>query len=175
MFFLATVDTEGCPTVSYKGGDSGFIRVVDEKTLIFPSYDGNGMYMSMGNIESSGEVGLLFIDFEKPNRMRLQGRAELSRDPALLAHFVEAQLVVKVIVRAVFVNCPRHVHRYDKVAPSRYVPRVAGETPVAGWKHVDQIQDALPERDAASVAAAGGKLRTSDEWVDMVVTGHPEA
>lgn len=175
MFFLATVDTEGRPTVSYKGGDPGFIRVVDEKTLIFPSYDGNGMYMSMGNIESGGEVGLLFIDFEKPNRMRLQGRAELSRDPALLAHFVEAQLVVKVTVHAVFANCPRYVHRYDKIAPSRYVPRVAEETPIAGWKHVDQIQDVLPERDAIKVAAAEGKLLTSDEWVGRVIAGDPRA
>jgi predicted pyridoxine 5'-phosphate oxidase superfamily flavin-nucleotide-binding protein len=175
MFFLATVDTDGRPTVSYKGGDPGFIRVIDQKTLIFPSYDGNGMYMSMGNIESRGEVGLLFIDFEKPNRMRLQGWAQLSRDPALLAHFVEAQLVVKVTVHAVFVNCPRYVHRYDKITPSRYVPRVAEETPVAGWKHVDQIQEVLPERDAIKVAAAGGKLLTSDEWVGRVVTGHPEA
>ena len=175
MFFLATVDTEGCPTVSYKGGDPGFIRVVDERTIIFPSYDGNGMYLSMGNIASRGEVGLLFIDFEKPNRMRLQGQAELSRDPALLAHFKEAELVVKVAVRAVFVNCPRYVHRYEKLAPSRYVPRAGGETPVAAWKRVDEIQDMLPARDVAKVAAAGGKLLTSEEWVGMVVAGDPEA
>ena len=101
LFFLATVDTDGCPAVSYKGGDPGFIRVVDETTIIFPSYDGNGMYLSMGNIESRGEVGLLFMDFEKPNRLRLQGRAELSRDPALLAHFKEAERVVRIAARSV--------------------------------------------------------------------------
>lgn len=175
MFFLATVDTEGCPTVSYKGGDPGFIRVVDETTIIFPSYDGNGMYLSMGNIESRGEVGLLFMDFEKPNRLRLQGQAELSRDPALLAHFKEAELVVRIAVRAVFVNCPRYVHRYEKVAASRYVPRAASETPVATWKRVDEIQATLPERDTAKVAAAGGRLLTSQEWIGMVIAGDPEA
>jgi uncharacterized protein len=175
MFFLATVDADGCPTVSYKGGDPGFVRVLDESTIIFPSYDGNGMYLSMGNIDSRGEVGLLFMDFEKPNRLRLQGKAGLSRDPALLAHFKEAELVVRVAVRAVFVNCPRYVHRYEKVAPSRYVPRAACETPVATWKRVEEIQDVLPERDAAKVAAAGDRLLTSEEWVGMIVSGHPEA
>jgi len=175
MFFLATVDIDGCPTVSYKGGDPGFIRVVDERTVIFPSYDGNGMYLSMGNIASRGEVGLLFMDFEKPNRLRLQGRAELSRDPALLAHFKEAELVVKIAVRAVFVNCPRYVHRYEKIASSRYVPRAGIETPLCTWKRVDEIQEMLPERDAVKVAATGGKLLTTEEWIGMVVTGHPEA
>jgi hypothetical protein len=175
MFFLATVDAAGRPTVSYKGGDPGFVRVLDEKTVIFPSYDGNGMYLSMGNIDSRGEVGLLFMDFEKPNRMRLQGKAELSRDPALLACFKEAELVVRITVRAVFVNCPRYVHRYTKVAPSRYVPCATRETPVATWKRVDEMQDVLPERDIAKVAAAGARMLTSDEWIGMVVAGNPEA
>jgi predicted pyridoxine 5'-phosphate oxidase superfamily flavin-nucleotide-binding protein len=175
MVFFATVDAAGCPTVSYKGGDPGFIRVVDERTVIFPSYDSNGMYLSMGNIASRAEVGLLFMDFEKPNWLRLQGQAELSRDPALLGLYKEAELVVKVAVRAVFVNCPRYVHRYEKVAPSRYVPRDEAETPVCTWKRVDEMQEMLPDRDAAKVAALGGKLLTSDEWIGMVVTGHPEA
>ena len=48
MFFLSTIDAEGKPTVSYKGGDVGFIKVVDAKTIAFPSYDGNGMFLSMG-------------------------------------------------------------------------------------------------------------------------------
>ena len=49
MFFLATADAEGRPTCSYKGGEPGFVRVVDEHTLAFPNYDGNGMYLSTGN------------------------------------------------------------------------------------------------------------------------------
>src|SRR5450631_2536407 len=64
MFFLATVDDDGLPSCSYKGGDPGFVRVLDPGTLIFPSYDGNGMYLSMGNVLSNRKVGLLFIDFE---------------------------------------------------------------------------------------------------------------
>ena len=47
MFFLATADAEGRPTCSYKGGDPGFVRVLDERTLAFPGYDGNGMFLSL--------------------------------------------------------------------------------------------------------------------------------
>src|SRR5688572_9327111 len=77
MFFLATADAEGRPTCSYKGGDPGFVRVVDERTLAFPNYDGNGMYLSLGNTLVNPEVGLLFLDLEKGNRMRLDGTASI--------------------------------------------------------------------------------------------------
>ena len=77
MFFLTTIDHNDRPTVSYKGGSPGFVRVLDASTLLFPSCDGNGMYLSMGNISGNPEIGMLFIDFEKPFRLRAQGRAEL--------------------------------------------------------------------------------------------------
>ena len=66
MFFLATADEHGMPQCSYKGGDPGFVRVVDEHTLAFPSYDGNGMYLSLGNLLVNPQVGILFIDFAQP-------------------------------------------------------------------------------------------------------------
>ena len=50
MFFLATADDEGRPDCSYKGGDPGFVRVLDERTIAFPGYDGNGMFRSFGNL-----------------------------------------------------------------------------------------------------------------------------
>ena len=62
MFFLSSIDHQGRPTVSYKGGTPGFVRVLDATTIAFPSYDGNGMYMSMGNISANPEIGILFID-----------------------------------------------------------------------------------------------------------------
>ncbi len=174
MFFLATVDAAGRPTVSYKGGDPGFIQVIDESTLVFPSYDGNGMYLSMGNIASRSEVGLLLMDFEKPNRMRVQGQAELSRDAELLARYKEAELVVKVAVRVVFMNCPRYVHRYQKVRSSRYVPSHDCDTPLATWKRVDELQAVLPQRDAVKVEAAGGTL-SEQEWIGKIQVGAPDA
>ena len=77
MFFLATADEQGRTTCSYKGGDPGFVRVLDERTLAFPSYNGNGMYLSAGNMAMNPHVGLLFIDFEHADRMRVNGSASI--------------------------------------------------------------------------------------------------
>ena len=129
MFFLSTLDHRGRPTVSYKGGDAGFIKIVDDQTIAFPSYDGNGMYYSMGNLAGNPEVGILFIDFETPNRMRLQGCASIMPNDPLLAQYKEADLVVRVAITQTWVNCPRYIHRYQKIGQSRYVPRPESETP----------------------------------------------
>ncbi len=149
MFFLATADSDGVPTCSYKGGDPGFVRVVDERTLAFPCYDGNGMFLSMGNVAANPAVGLLFIDFVGGNRMRVQGRASLHLDDPLLAEYDGAQLVVRVAVTQVFPNCPRYIHRYRLVRRSSFVPRRGQRTPVPDWKRSDWACDYLPEDDPA--------------------------
>jgi hypothetical protein len=149
MFFLATVDGQGRANCSYKGGDPGFVRVVDPRTLAFPSYDGNGMYLSLGNVTETREVGLLFIDFEERKRLRLNGRATIDPDDPLLPTFREAQLVVRIAVREVFPNCPRYIHRYRLVERSRFVPRAECVTPVPAWKQSEWARDALPENDPA--------------------------
>ena len=59
FFFLSSVDHEGQPTVSFKGGATGFVKVIDETTIAFPSYDGNGMYYSLGNIRGDDKIGIL--------------------------------------------------------------------------------------------------------------------
>lgn len=164
MFFLSTVDSDGRPTVSYKGGDPGFVRVIDDRTIAFPSYDGNGMFLSMGNISGNEQVGLLFIDLEHPHRLRLQGAASIrAEDPLHEAH-PEADLIVRVTVSELFVNCPRYVHRYRKLAPSRFVPRAGQETPVPDWKRIDALQDVLPEADRRQVERGGGVL-SAEEYV----------
>ena len=163
MFFLATVDGSGQPTCSYKGGDPGFVKVVDPATLAFPSYDGNGMFLSMGNIRATARVGLLFIDFETPHRLRVQGTAAVREADPLLAAYPGADLVVRVAVSQVFVNCSRYVHRYQRVKASRYVPRAGCETPFAEWKRIDVVQEALPSRDAGKTAKAGGTI-TIEEY-----------
>ena len=111
MFFLATAGPDGWPDCSYKGGQPGFVQVTDERTLAFPSYDGNGMFRSLGNVVLNPKVGLLFIDFEQPNRMRINGTATLHDDPDLLEGFEGAQLVVKVHAERIFPNCPRYIHK----------------------------------------------------------------
>jgi predicted pyridoxine 5'-phosphate oxidase superfamily flavin-nucleotide-binding protein len=149
MFFLATVDPDGRPNCSYKGGDPGFVRVVDQRTLAFPNYDGNGMYLSMGNAVATGAVGMLFIDFERRHRMRVNGTATVVDDDELMAAYPQAQFVVHVQVREVFPNCPRYIHRYQLVERSRFVPRKAEKTPVPDWKRADWACDVLPEGDPA--------------------------
>jgi predicted pyridoxine 5'-phosphate oxidase superfamily flavin-nucleotide-binding protein len=162
MFFLSTIDHQGRPTVSYKGGDPGFVRVLDNKTVAFPCYDGNGMFYSMGNLLGNQQVGMLFIDFEKPHRLRLQGIAGVSDDDPLLPEYAEAQLIVRVTVTEIFRNCPRYVHHYKKIEPSKFVPRATGETPIAPWKRVDDIQAVLPARDRARVEREGGLISRAE-------------
>jgi predicted pyridoxine 5'-phosphate oxidase superfamily flavin-nucleotide-binding protein len=150
MFFLATADEEGKPQCSYKGGDPGFVRVLDERTIAFPVYDGNGMYLSAGNVLLNPHVGLLFIDFESRKRLRLNGIASVADDDPLLAAYPEAQMVVRVQATEVFPNCPRYIHEYRLVSRSRFVPRADCETPVPQWKRSDWASDVLPSGDPAA-------------------------
>lgn len=169
MFFLTSVDHKGRPTVSYKGGTPGFVKVLDATTLIFPSYDGNGMYLSMGNMSANPEIGMLFIDFEKPFRLRLQGRAEVVVAGPELAHFKDAEMAVKISVHETWMNCPRYVHRYSKVESSRYAPGVESETPFCEWKRIDALQDVVRKSERETVEKIG--TTTIDDWMGKVITG----
>ena len=151
MFFLATSDAQNRPQCSYKGGEPGFVRVLDEQTVAFPNYDGNGMYLSMGNLAVNPHVGMLFIDFvsARPSRLRLNGIASIDAHDELIAHYPEAQFVVLVRATQVFPNCPRYIHRMALVERSRFVPRANRETPVPDWKRTDWACDVLPAGDPA--------------------------
>ena len=150
MLFLATADAAGRPQCSYKGGEPGFVRVVDEHTIAFPNYDGNGMYLSAGNALVNPHVGLLFISFEERKRMRLNGIAEHVGDDPLLAKFPEAQFLWRVRATEVFPNCPRYIHRYELVERSRFVPKAGCETPVPEWKQREWAHDVLAADDPAN-------------------------
>jgi predicted pyridoxine 5'-phosphate oxidase superfamily flavin-nucleotide-binding protein len=149
MFFIATTDEDGRPQCSYKGGDPGFVRVLDERTIAFPVYDGNGMYLTAGNVLAHGQVGLLFIDFEGRKRLRLNGTASVDDADPLVADYPEAQLVVRVTATEVFPNCPRYIHEYRLVQRSRFVPRAECDTPVPSWKQREWAHDVLPAGDPA--------------------------
>ena len=146
MFFLATADAEGRPDCSYKGGLPGFVRVLDRRTLAFPSYDGNGMFKSLGNALANPHVGLLFIDFERPNRLRVNGVASVSADDPLLAQCEGAQLIVRVTAERIFPNCPRYIHRMQVVEMSPYAPCEGKVPPVPAWKTFPQFKDVLPRK-----------------------------
>jgi len=149
MFFIATADAEGRPNCSYKGGAPGFVRVLDERTLAFPGYDGNGMFVSAGNVLVNAEVGLLFISFERQRRLRLNGTASVDPDDELAPSWPGALLVVRVRAREVFPNCPRYIHKFALVERSKFVPHADRETPVPGWKQMDWARDVLPQGDPA--------------------------
>ena len=175
MFWLASVDDKGSPTVSYKGGAPGFVNIIDGRTLVFPNYDGNGMYFSMGNIATSSEIGMLFMAFDKPARLRVQGRATLTDDKAMVSRFPGAQFAVKVDITALITNCPRYIPKMQRMEGSRYVPdSTTGAQPIPGWKRIDAIQPVLPRRDQNMADTVGG-LITMDQWGGMVAEGNPLA
>jgi predicted pyridoxine 5'-phosphate oxidase superfamily flavin-nucleotide-binding protein len=149
MFFLATADADGQPDCSYKGGVPGFVRTVDDRTLAYPDYDGNGMYRSLGNVLVNPHVGLLFVDFEQPKRLRVNGTASVSREDPLLADFPGAVFIVRVAATRIFPNCPRYIHRMALIEPSVYSPREQHVPPVPAWKTFEVFRDALPARDRA--------------------------
>jgi uncharacterized protein len=141
MFFLATADAAGQPDCSYKGGVPGFVRITGESELSFASYDGNGMFRSLGNVLANPRVGLLFLDFEKPRRLRVLGRARLEEPRG---EFDGEQLVVRVHAEQIFPNCPRYIHRMQLVETSVYAPCPGHQPPQPGWKQ--HFKEVLPKR-----------------------------
>lgn len=147
-FYLATVDPDGFPDVSYKGGRPGFVRVTGPRHLRFPSYDGNGMFRSLGNIADTGRVALLFIrQDDRPARIRVHGTATVLTDAADCGPFAGADAVVEVSIGRAFVNCPRYVHDLTSGELSPYAPAAGYEPPVPEWKQWDTFADVLPDKD----------------------------
>ena len=113
------------------------------ETVAFPSYDGNGMFQSLGNVMVNPHVGLLFIDFESPRRMRVSGRASVreddpcSRSSGGAAHRARAR-------RAIFPNCPRYIHRMQMVEESPYAPCEGHTPPIPEWKTRPVFREVLP-------------------------------
>jgi uncharacterized protein len=145
--FVATADADGHPDCSYKGGLPGFVRVLDERNLAFPDYDGNGMYRTWGNVLVNPHVGLLFIDFEESKRIRVNGSARVREDDPLRNEFPGAVLIVRVTATHIFPNCPRYIHKMKVMEHSVYAPRPNYTPPVPAWKTFDAFRDSLPLRD----------------------------
>lgn len=155
MVFVATADDLGHPDCSYKGGLPGFVRVLDDQTLAFPDYDGNGMYRSWGNLLANPQVGLLFIDFEKQSRLRVNGTASISEDDELRSEFPGSVFVIRVKAEKIFPACPRYIHKMQLVELSEYAPKPNCTPPIPAWKQFDEFRDALPERDRMDASDAG--------------------
>jgi hypothetical protein len=134
------------------------------------------MFYSMGNLMGNGQVGLLFIDFERPHRVRLQGIASVDDGDPLLQNYAEAQLVVRVAVSEIFRNCPRYVHPYTKSRPSEYVPRATCKTPLAPWKRVDDIRASLPANRFARdlIVQETGWKRLQADGITLIAADSPD-
>ena len=144
FFFVATTDSEGKPQCSYKGGPKGFVKVISSSELVFPLYEGNGLYLSAGNIKETSNVGLLFIDFEKQKRTRVNGVAELVDNHPALAGTVAAQLGVRVCITDIHPNCLRNVHKMQFVETSSYTP-TSDDRDVQKAPWGDSFRDVLPD------------------------------
>jgi predicted pyridoxine 5'-phosphate oxidase superfamily flavin-nucleotide-binding protein len=149
MFFIATADANGQPQCSYKGGDPGFVQVLDERTIAFPVYDGNGMFLTTGNLLDNPQIGLLFVDWETGTRLRCNGTASVDDEDPLLASYPGAILVVRVTATAVFANCRRYVHTRQEQERSAFVPTAEQAAPVPDWKRHPWFDGTLPEHDPA--------------------------
>jgi predicted pyridoxine 5'-phosphate oxidase superfamily flavin-nucleotide-binding protein len=147
MFFIATADANGRPDCSYKGGLPGFVRVLDDQTLALPDYDGNGMYRTWGNVLVNPHVGLLFVDFENPKRLRVNGTAEVHAEDPLRAEYPGCVFVVRIVASRIFPNCPRYIHKMQLGEHSVYAPRPEYTPPIPAWKTSDAFRDSLPARD----------------------------
>jgi predicted pyridoxine 5'-phosphate oxidase superfamily flavin-nucleotide-binding protein len=147
FFFLATATAEGQPDCSFKGGPAGFVHVTGESELVFPDYDGNGMFKSLGNIEVNPNVGLLFITMEaSPRRLRVNGRAEIIRDSEQMNEFAGAQLLVRVTAEHIFPNCPRYIPDLKRGKASEYLPEQGKTAVEPEWKSFDLFEDVVPPR-----------------------------
>jgi len=171
FFFLSTVNSSGEPTVSHKGGNVGTLTVVDSKTIVFPAYDGNGMFLSVGNIDDTAKIGLLFIDFETPNRIRVQATAKLLHGSDLMDKYPGAIALVQATVDKVFLNCARYIHKHQRVeATNKYVPDAKGDQPHPAWKRIDEVQSALPPEEQELTKQQGGTI-TTEQYGEKLMKG----
>ncbi|MEO8113436.1 MAG: pyridoxamine 5'-phosphate oxidase family protein [Phenylobacterium sp.] len=147
FFFLATADAKCAPDCSFKGGPPGFVQVVAPDLLVFPDYDGNGMFKSLGNLLANPQAGLLFIAMgEAPRRLRVNGTAEVVRDDPAMAAIPGAQLLVKVTPVDIFPNCPRYIPRTETRQASDYLPAADAAPVEPRWKAYPAFSDVVPPR-----------------------------
>lgn len=131
MVFVATCTADGQPECTYKGGRAGFVKVVDERTLQIPFYDGNGLFSTLGNIRATGRIGLLFVDFEESYRLRINGPAVVGDPPEEGAP--GALKIVTVRTEVVYDLCERYVHRMRFVEESPFCPAEDYQPPSAPY------------------------------------------
>jgi PPOX class probable FMN-dependent enzyme len=139
---LASSDEDGHMDASPRGGDAGFVKVLDAQTLMVPDSPGNNRLDTLENIVSTGRLGLLFMVPGFDETLRINGQAVLSTDPADLALCVDARrtpkLVIRVTVASVYLHCAKAFMRSQLWDASRHPER--SKLPTMGEMLRDQIQ-----------------------------------
>ena len=117
-FYQATVSETGWPYVQFRGGPTGFLKVLDEKTLGYADFRGNMQYISVGNFANNDRVSIILMDYANRRRLKLLGRVRvvsLDDDPALAVklespHYrARVQRGVIIDVEGYDWNCPQHI------------------------------------------------------------------
>jgi predicted pyridoxine 5'-phosphate oxidase superfamily flavin-nucleotide-binding protein len=142
--YVATVDPRGRPDCSYKGGLPGFVQVPDRRTLEIPSYDGNGMYRTLGNAAGGAWAGLLFLFPDVPAKLRVNGVCQVLTEAAAVHRHTGAEAVLRVDIREVFENCPRYLHDVGSGEHSAHCPRPDYRPPEPAWKQKPEYRGLLP-------------------------------
>ncbi len=130
MMFIATADSCGNCDTSFRAGINGFVRVVDEKTLIYPEYKGNGVMASLGNIVENPHIGLMFIDFfDHSIGLHVNGKASIIENQQLSSLNINADLIEEInkqegnkpqrwvvtIVEEAYIHCSKHIPKLKKM------------------------------------------------------------
>ncbi|MEO6156878.1 MAG: pyridoxamine 5'-phosphate oxidase family protein [Ilumatobacteraceae bacterium] len=103
-FYIGTCHPDGASDASHRGGDPGFVKVDAPGALRWPDYDGNGMFMTLGNLALDPRVGLLFLDWSEGTLLHISGRAVVDWDQASAAALPGAQRVVGMNIDTVQVR-----------------------------------------------------------------------
>jgi uncharacterized protein len=114
-FYLGTVGSNGYPYIQFRGGATGFVRILNEKTLGFADFKGNLQYISVGNLSSSDRVFLFLMDYAHRRRLKIWGRAKVIDDVSLLSELAvsnypaEIERGIIITIEAMSWNCPQHI------------------------------------------------------------------
>jgi len=147
-FFFIASSWKGYIDCNIKSGDPGFVKIVKDRVIEYPEYDGNSMYRTAGNILKNPNVALLFVNFDgKSRRIRINGHASIHRDAQSLKKHYGAKFVVRIKCE-IYPNCPRYIPNLEDKELSVHIPREGKIVPPAPeWKERDYIRDILPKDD----------------------------
>lgn len=114
-FYQATVSETDWPYVQFRGGPTGFLKVLDDKTIAYADFRGNRQYVSVGNLTGNDRISMILMDYPNRRRLKIWGRVKLDDDEALISQLhvegykARSDRAVVITVEAFDWNCPQHI------------------------------------------------------------------